>query len=228
MNDTTPTQIGIFAKYWTPGKVKTRLAADIGDERAAAVARLFVETLIRRLNGGADRHVIGFAPAEASAAFSTLAPSGWQVEPQCEGDLGARMRYYFETAFAAGAGRVILLGADSPNVPLAVIREAFERLADQRLVLGPTDDGGYYLIGARSEAPPVFDAMPWSDATLWQATTDRLAARGWRQDRDWSPLPPWYDVDTMDDMQRLRTELQETSDDQALAALRDSLEEVLA
>jgi len=222
-----------MAKHWTPGQVKTRLAATIGDERAAHVARLFIQTVTARLMGVASRQVLAYSPAGSHRDFSQLAGANWQVEPQCEGDLGARMKHYFTSAFAAGAQRVVLLGADSPNVPLAYINTAFERLATQQLVLGPTGDGGYYLIGARRTAdapsiPPVFDEMPWSSERLWQATTSRLAKQQWREGYEWSPLPLWYDIDTMDDLNRLLRDLSSDDCDPALADLNHQLQAVLA
>lgn len=221
------TQVGVFAKHWMPGQVKTRLAAAIGHESAATVARLFIETLLDRLSGIADRSVIGYSPAESERSFRSLAGTSWRLQPQCAGDLGARMHHYFSSAFADGAERILLLGADSPDVPLEVVSNALDLLADHRLVLGPTDDGGYYLIGASVEPPPVFEHMPWSRETLWEATTSHLSKLGWREGTDWVALPAWYDVDTADDLARLNERLA-SSEEEPLRTLARQLTELLA
>ncbi|MEM9186112.1 MAG: TIGR04282 family arsenosugar biosynthesis glycosyltransferase [Planctomycetota bacterium] len=216
------TQIGVFAKHWTPGRVKTRLAKGIGEAAAAGVARAFLETLVVRLHSLADEAVIGFAPAGAAEAFRVLAPD-WRLEAQCDGDLGCRMQAYFAEAFSRGHQRVLLLGADSPDVPRGLVRDALEALDKHRLVLGPTEDGGYYLVGARGEPPPIFASMPWSTADLWEATRSRLADAGWTEGVDWRPLPTWYDVDTVTDLERLRASVA-ASEDAALADLRATLD----
>ena len=222
----------MFAKHWTPGQVKTRLAATIGEAPAAQVARSFIETLTARLAGLADRQTLAYWPPDARQSFVDVVPANWLVQPQCEGDLGARMHHHFENSFAAGAQRVVLLGADSPNVPIAHVQRALEQLAEHRLVLGPTGDGGYYLVGvSRAEGedsiPPIFDDMPWSSERLWSATTDRLAGSGWNEQQQWAQLPGWYDVDTMDDLNRLLTDLAQTEGDPSLVELRQRLDTIL-
>lgn len=217
------TQLGIFAKACSPGRVKTRLAAGVGEENAATIAERFLHTLVDRLAGTTKQKVIGFAPANSGDWFRERFDDTWELQPQCEGDLGDRMRHYFATAFAKGAERVVLLGADSPNLPLEYVEQAFEQLKTQRLVLGPTGDGGYYLIGASGVVPPVFDAMPWSSNQLWQATETELKAIDWREGDQWSRLPSWYDVDTIEDLQRLQADLANT-EEQPLQALRQEIQ----
>lgn len=221
------TQLGIFAKHWTPGRVKTRLAQTVGDAAAAEIAKAFVETLLQRMVGIADRSVIGFAPPDARGAFAGLAGDDWRTVPQVDGDLGARMRAYFEKAFASGAQRVVLIGADSPDIPLEYVRSTFEMLDRFQLVLGPADDGGYYLIGARDEPPPIFDDMPWSTPRLQRATEARLRKLGWRFGHDWMRAPLWYDVDTTTDLERLRARMVEPLYDQPLKNLKSKLASIL-
>lgn len=222
-----PTQLGIFAKHWTPGRVKTRLAVTIGRERAAEVARCLLKTLLVRMSRTADRHVVGYTPSDAGEPFERLAGPEWCLSTQCEGDLGQRMEHYFRTAFAAGFDRVVLIGADSPTLPQSIVADAFERLTESSLVLAPTDDGGYCLIGASGDLPPIFDEMPWGEPTLWQATVARLEQHGWRRGDTWHELPPWYDVDAIDDLVRLRQELSDHPDDAALVQLRRDLDRIL-
>ncbi|MEO0532198.1 MAG: TIGR04282 family arsenosugar biosynthesis glycosyltransferase [Planctomycetota bacterium] len=220
--------IGVFAKHWTPGETKTRLAASIGAEKAADVSKGFVETLLSRLaTVSADDHLLAFAPAarhEAFAALPGVAEGPWRCEPQVEGSLGERMEAFFRGA----GGAAVLVGSDSPDLPLDAVRDALAWLANPRergLVLGPTSDGGYWLIGTRGELPPIFADMPWSDASLLAATKQRLSEAGWQEGADYQLIDPWYDVDEASDLARLRRGLNEG--DGALRALASRLDDLL-
>lgn len=190
-----------------PGKVKTRLAATLGEQQAADIYHVFVQTLIQRLGQIASERTLWFTPLESRAAFRELAGSEWQLQAQATGDLGDRMQAIFAQQLADPSRSIVLLGTDSPNVPLETIEQAFDHLQRVKLVLGPTDDGGYYLIGARNAPPPVLYDMPYSSPKLWQATLNRLAELGWREGPDYVVLPPWYDVDTEADLHRLVADL---------------------
>ena len=220
-------QLGIFAKHPQPGRVKTRLAATIGDEPACRLYRAFVETLLARFAGVADRRVLVFSPPERRAEFEPLAGQSWQLAEQSAGDLGQRMRRHFEDAFDDGASRVVLLGSDSPTLPVEYVERAFDLLKEVPVVLGPSDDGGYYLIGAAGRVPLIFDDIAWSSEGVWEQTIRRLRALG----RDFRELPSWYDVDDEDDLRRLRKELSEESSrrgasDYGYAVLRDAIARV--
>jgi rSAM/selenodomain-associated transferase 1 len=196
-------QLGVFAKYWQPGLVKTRLAATIGAEAASRLHREFLTTILARCGGLVERSVLAFTPPDRRDEFLRIAGDRWQVEPQSDGDLGQRMRAYFESAFSRGAQRVLLIGADSPDLPRAFIRQALSQLAQVPIVLGPADDGGYYLIGMRAPIPDVFSAIEWSSPAVWQQTIARLRTLGC----DFAQLPAWYDVDDASTLLRLQVEL---------------------
>lgn len=214
-------QLGIFAKYWEPGKVKTRLAATTGEARASRIYKAFVETLLARLSSCAQRRVLAISPADRLNEFRAIFGDGWMIELQASGDLGARMRHYFDAAFANGARSVILLGSDSPDVPLAYIESAFEMLDEFPVVLGPSDDGGYYLIAARDETPPIFDNIAWSTPSVLHETIEQLDRAGVR----YSLLPTWYDVDDGESLARIVENLQASDTlDTALSELRDQLQ----
>ncbi len=218
------TQLGIFAKYWQRGAVKTRLAATFGADQAAEVYRAFLTTEVERLAELADRQVLAVSPASTVSAFREVFPDGWQIEPQCEGDLGARMEHYFSSALAADADRVVLLGSDSPSVPVAYVEQAFASLESNDAVLGPTADGGYYLIGIRGRVPPIFTGVAWSTSQVWEQTVTRLQAAN----LTFAELPDWYDVDDAADLQRLRHDLvQQGADDAHLQALSARLVTIL-
>lgn len=227
--------IGVFAKHWTPGKTKTRLAASIGTEASAEVSRRFLIATLERLRDdrlGEARHVVVYTPACEGEAFASLhgvASGDWHHEPQSEGTLGERMRCFFEEALQQGSA-ALLVGTDSPDLPLQAVAEGMRWLSNgdghsSRLVLGPTDDGGYWLIGARGKLPPIFDEMPWSQPTLMQATVERLDESGWREGDDYCLLSPWYDVDEAADLDRLRSGLRQG--DPALKRLADELDALL-
>jgi glycosyltransferase A (GT-A) superfamily protein (DUF2064 family) len=92
-------QLGMFAKYWEPGSVKTRLAAAIGDEAASSLYRRFVLTLLSRFEGIGQRRVLAYTPPERRAEFESLVADGWLLAAQGDGDLGQRMQHYFAEAF---------------------------------------------------------------------------------------------------------------------------------
>lgn len=194
------TLLGMFAKWWRPGDVKTRLATKIGAQAAARFHELAVRTLLQRMQNAGDDRWLCVSPAESIPRFAALA-AGWEVRPQAEGNLGRRMEAFFREGFAAGAERVVLIGSDSPALPLEWIGRAFQELEHQPVVLGPAEDGGYYLIGARAgEPPPIFEDIPWSTAQVWRATTQRLEAAK----IGWSVLPKAADVDTWEDLVALK------------------------
>lgn len=221
--------LGVFAKHWTPGETKTRLAKAVGPERSAESSRLFLETTLRRLQRieVADR-VVCYTPPERAGEFAelpTVASGRWRVEPQSVGSLGDRMRAYFESARQKQPA-ALLVGSDSPDLPLAAIDRAVALLTDPegtcRLVLGPSEDGGYWLIGCRGGSPPVFGDLPWSGADLLEQTLACLADIGWREGAEFQLLDRWYDVDELADLTRLRARL--PSDDPDLVWLVDRLD----
>jgi rSAM/selenodomain-associated transferase 1 len=197
--------LGLFAKYWQPGQVKTRLAASIGDNVAAEIYQHFVTTLINRLQNLGDQRWLAVTPPEKAREFESLTAEHWQLEPQVEGDLGERMQAFFSKRLAEGADRVILLGTDSPNVPLDYIQQAWELLHDNDAVLGPTEDGGYWLVGVSTDVPELFVDIPWSSPQVWEATHKALQNAG----RSFASVPDWYDIDEHYDLQRLILDLQE-------------------
>src|SRR4051794_31640293 len=147
--------LGIFGKQPDAGKVKTRLAAGLGDDAAAAIheAMLFdtLETWNSRsiLDPG-GRRVLVYAPADAGPWFDPRVSEAFALQPQVEGDLGTRMREFFAGEFDDGAARVVLIGSDSPTLDPSIVITAFLCLEGRDVVIGPSTDGGYYLVGARN------------------------------------------------------------------------------
>ena len=208
---TTPVPVlVIFARAPERGRVKTRLAAAIGDDAALAAYRLLgarVAAAVRpsTMDGGGvpDWHtVVAHTPRDASAALAAwLEPAAGPLtyEPQADGDLGARMRAAIERAVAGGAPRVVVVGTDCPDVDAAVVSEALAALDTADVVLGPALDGGYYLVGVRAPADracaALFEGVPWSAPDTLAVSLTRAAAAGLAV----AQLAPRRDVDTEDD-----------------------------
>jgi len=218
--------LGLFAKYWEPGRVKTRLAKSLGNVKAARVYEAFVAATVARLSAIHCTRVLSYWPDDSKtrSAFEAAESNGWSLVPQTEGDLGERMAGYFQQQFAAGVDRVVLLGTDSPNVPLVEVQEAFEHLKTSDVVLGPTEDGGYYLVGAAHRVPPIFADIPWSTPEVLPKTIACLDKEGF----SYTTLDPWYDVDEIYDLHRLVEDLRdECETEPALEILLRQIVEVI-
>jgi rSAM/selenodomain-associated transferase 1 len=149
--------------------------------------------------------VAAFSPAGAGRAISGLAPAGMRCVAQRGGDLGARMANLAADLLAAGHSGVLIVGSDLPTVPVSHLAEAARCLAEDAadLVLGPAEDGGYYLVGLRRPAPALFSDVAWGTAAVFEVTLARARALDLRVHL----LPPWHDVDTTEDLARLRRDL---------------------
>ena len=189
--------LGIFAKLPAPGAVKTRLGGP--PQRGAEVARAFLLDVLERTGSIDAERIVVFAPADAREEMARLVGPGIALVPQSSGDLGERLGRFIGDRLDAGAGRVVVIGTDSPTLPAALIARAFEELAHADLVLGPATDGGYYLVGCRRRLP-IFDGIAWSRDTVLAETVARLTDPRWSL----ALLPPWYDVDTPEGWAMLR------------------------
>lgn len=214
-------ELGMFAKYWQPGKVKTRLAESIGRKKSSLVYKSFIECLLARFAGFTDRCSIAVWPPENATDFSQLdAADGWQIEVQADGGLGIRMAGFFDRALQR-SNKVVLIGSDSPNIPKSVINDAFTQLSSVPVVLGPSVDGGYYLVGLADKID-VFSGVQWSTPLVLQQTREILS----ELNVDYSLLTEWYDIDHESDLRRLRQELAFEKDTQ-LADLGRKLDTLL-
>jgi rSAM/selenodomain-associated transferase 1 len=198
----------VFAKAPVPGAVKTRLTPPLTPGEAAALADAF-------LRDGLERYAAPGALGEAVAVRLYLAgegglPPGAVQAPvgrhRQRGDgLGARLERAFVETFAAGFGRVVVVGTDHPTLPTAFLAEAFRALQTPRtVVLGPSDDGGYYALGLNDLVPGLF-AMDYGHGTVFEDTLRRVLDA----DAHAVVLPPWYDVDDAGDLRRLAAEVRD-------------------
>jgi rSAM/selenodomain-associated transferase 1 len=195
--------LGLFAKRPEPGQVKTRLAAAASPSWAAGVAAAFLQDALDRLSPVTAHRILVFDPPDAVGFFAELVRDRFSLVPQEPGDLGQRMSGFLAGQFRQGATAVVLVGTDSPTLPMEYVERAFAELQRVPVVLGPATDGGYYLIGCVPPLPPLFEGVRWSTPHVLGDTAARLAAAGLRV----ALLPPWYDVDTLDDWRLLQGHL---------------------
>jgi rSAM/selenodomain-associated transferase 1 len=196
-------ELGVFVRHWTPGEVKTRLAAAVGANAAAEVYRVSVEVTLQRFGAVGDRRVVAYTPPESREEIGGVTGRNWELRAQASGDLGARMQGFFEDAFGGGAERVVLIGSDSPTLPGEHVEQAFDELRRAPVVLGPAEDGGYYLIGLARPMPELFHDIAWSTPAVYEQTLARAAAMA----VGYVALPWWHDFDTLEDLRRMRDEL---------------------
>jgi len=198
------TCISLFAKNPVPGEVKTRLTLRFSPEKAAKLYEAFLLDLVNSLfSARCDEKVICFSPPDAEAAFSSLLKGPFLYRSQKGDDLGKKMDENFSWTFTRGFNRSIIVGSDSPTLPPAYIEEAFDALQNYSAVIGPSFDGGYYLIGLSQPCPELFQDIDWSTNHVLDQTLARMESRGIK----FHLLPPWYDVDTPDQFNFLRAHL---------------------
>jgi rSAM/selenodomain-associated transferase 1 len=197
--------IGVMARAPIAGRCKTRLAAHLGAEGAASLYRAMLLDTIDALAVVDARRVIMAAPEDDGVAMlgalvETISPQ-WSVLAQSGRDLGERLADAM-AKIAMGEGAV-LVDSDSPTMPVASLARGVRSLGGDHALLGPCVDGGYWAIGAPRADPAIFTGISWSTPDVCAQTRERLRAAGWR----WSELETVYDVDDVDDVARLRTEL---------------------
>jgi uncharacterized protein len=189
----------VFVKEPRPGAVKTRLATVLGNEQAAQLYRALAEEAVRRTRprGREYEQLLFFTPAEAGPALARWFP-GETLLPQKGAELGERMANAFEATFASGARRVAIVGTDAPGLSRQLVNEALLALGDHDVVVGPAQDGGYYLLALDRPRRGLFEAIPWSTSAVLAATAERASLLGLRL----SVLEPLTDIDTLEDLRR--------------------------
>ncbi len=183
----------IFIKNPIPGKVKTRLGKDIGHEKAVTYYKKLLEiTRVTAEATPADKWLwYGDFINEADPWDSSI----FTKKLQHTGNLGQRMQMAFEEAFTNGYKKVAIIGSDCPEMTSDILEEAFERLDDCDVVIGPANDGGYYLLAMKSPLP-IFDEVDWSTEQVLEQTTDHLKKLG----SSYTLLQELTDLDTIDDL----------------------------
>jgi len=202
--------LAVMAKAPRVGAVKTRLCPPLRPPEAADLARCFLLDAVDRVRAVAGAQpFMAYAPVEAHAQFEEAAP-GFALIPQRGGDLGERQLHLIEEVLGRGLQAALVIGTDSPTLPHECLDEAVSLVVAPHVdvVLGPTEDGGYYLIGLRAPCPALFTDMLWSTPAVLGRTLERAQRLGLRV----ACLPTWFDVDTGADLERLRVELEAAPD----------------
>jgi rSAM/selenodomain-associated transferase 1 len=187
------------------GKVKTRLCPPLSHEQALELHRALVEDTLERLEKVSRQNLeywIYISEPLTDPAALTI-PAAWTQRIQQGKDLGERLTGAFRNAFEDGIERVVVVGSDSPTVPLDCVHEAFSELGRYDAVIGPSLDGGYYLLGCSRFIPEIFQGVSWGKVTVLRETADALQ----RAQKSFNYLIDWYDIDTDEDLMRLREEI---------------------
>lgn len=193
----------VFTKAPIPGQVKTRLCPPLTPDEAASLHGSFVLDALERSHAAATAARVALdrfmacAPSRDHVFFKVLEERhGVRLLDQIGDDLGARMAQAFTAVFALGYRKVLLVGTDLPSLPGSFYIQALHLLADHDLVLGPSPDGGYYVIGLRQPVANLFLGIPWSTDQVFTLTRSKAEALGLKT----AFLPAWRDVDTIDDL----------------------------
>ena len=199
----------VFAKNPVPNQVKTRLAPTLSPEQAATLYTAFLTDWCEVLTKlpSVDL-IIAYTPAEAQSDLQALIGDNATYIPQIGADLGERLTSATQWVTEQGYTKILLVGSDSPTLPMSYILKASTRLDSRDVVIGPSTDGGYYLIGFSATniamtVPFIFEEIAWSTAEVFQQTVARIQSRK----VSFGLLPPWYDIDTAEDLAFLHAHL---------------------
>jgi uncharacterized protein len=200
---TSPThgRLLVFAKAPVPGEVKTRLMPDLNAEACARLQRRLIERTLQTSLKAALRPVELWCAPDCAHSFFTQCVAKFNVELRAQqgGDLGMRMHHALSTALT-DANFALIIGCDCPTLGSEYLTQASQALVDGvPVVLGPAEDGGYVLIGARGTARELFEGIEWGTSRVLAQTRDRLQSLKWR----WRELKPLWDIDRPTDLCRL-------------------------
>lgn len=198
-----------MAKAPRPGKVKTRLSPPLAPDQASALNICFIRDTTENIQQVTEvsnsAGLVAYTPLGDESTFDGLLPSGFRLLPQRGDGFGERLLCASEDLFSCGFSAVCLIDSDSPTMPQDALMQAVERLSrvGDRMVLGGSDDGGYYLIGIKRPHHRLFEQIDWSTERVFAQTLERAREIGLPAEL----LPTWYDVDDAATLERLRQEL---------------------
>ena len=204
------TLIVVMAKQPLVGKTKTRLVPALSLQEAADLYQaLLLDTIeLASCQPRADL-AVAITPPESRRYFESITPSKTLLLPVEGQDIGACLVHTMEMSLNRGYRKVLALNSDGPSVPREYLGQAANYLEQADVVLGPGEDGGYYLVGLTQPHPGIFSDIAWSTFSVLSQTLERAAGLGLRT----ALTPPWYDVDTPAEVLRLINELQAISPD---------------
>ena len=211
-----PDTLLVVAKQPAPGQTKTRLCPPLTHAQAAELYDCFLRDTLAIMREVPDVCcVIGYLPEDAQGYFRQLAPD-MELSPQRGASLGERLDHILTETLLGGSQRAVVMDSDSPTLPAAYLSQAFEDLADADVILGPTQDGGYYLIGMKQPQPHLLRLVQMSTPHVLADTLALAESSGLTV----SLLPTWYDVDTIGDLHKLNGEIAGLSANGSAAATR--------
>lgn len=191
---------GLLARYPEAGKVKTRLALDIGGDSAARVYKIIAERVFSNTfpDGDSDfGRMIFYSPPQDKGRFESWVPF-MELLPQRGKDIGEIMGNALQDLFDRGASKAIITGVDIPDLNRTIINDAFLQLEHSDVVIGPAEDGGYYLIGMKAEHPNIFQGISWSTGNVFVETVRAVERMG----LSYSAVRTLSDVDRIEDVIR--------------------------
>ncbi|MCZ7357569.1 MAG: TIGR04282 family arsenosugar biosynthesis glycosyltransferase [Candidatus Methanoperedens sp.] len=196
--------IVIMAKAPLPNEVKTRLTPPLKPEAAARLYHNFLLDKIEQVKTIKEAQpFLAYTPVAEEKFFRSIIPPAFTLISQVGADLGERLANISNILFDRGFEKVVMLDSDTPNLPPDYIREALRRLDEVDIVIGPCEDGGYFLAGMKRSIPELFKGIPWSTSEVTSHTVKKARAMGLLI----SQIEKWYDVDTMDDLSRLKRDM---------------------
>ena len=207
--------MAIMAKAPRVGDAKTRLVPPLSPGQAAALSACFIRDAAENIATAAQQipidGYIAFAPPDAEAEFRPLLARDTRLLPSRRQGLCASLHDASADLLGAGYGAVCLVNSDSPTLPTSILTDAARALTlpGDRLILGPAEDGGYYLIGLKRTHRRLFEDIAWSTPRVLAQTKERAREIGLATTK----LPVWYDVDNIDSLQRLNAQLQQATAD---------------
>ncbi|HVG21900.1 MAG TPA: TIGR04282 family arsenosugar biosynthesis glycosyltransferase [Blastocatellia bacterium] len=198
--------LAVTAKAPRPGFVKTRLHGVLSVDDATELYRCFLKDTLALAESIPEIEVIiSYTPEGSEGFFDGIISSGHRLLAQRGEGLGDKLICAFEDLFGEGFDSAALMNADSPTLPRGHIAQAFESLRrpGDRVVVGPAEDGGYYLIGVKRPHRRLFEQITWSSGRVLAETIERAGEIG----LEVTLLPPWYDVDGVAEFERLKHEM---------------------
>ncbi len=207
--------ICILAKQPVPGSIKIKLQDNLGKKQAAFLARAFLmDTIATSLSVPRSRTIIAHWPSDSVKAFEDIIylyaseeprkkisgkADSISLIPQTGDDTGQRFSYLSEKIFGMGAERVLFVSSDCPQLEPAIYRAAFELLKKKQAVIGPTFDGGFYMMGLRQHCPDLFMEIEWGSSSVYKSTVDRIDDHNLA----WQELEISYDIDSPEELEQL-------------------------
>ena len=194
----------IMAKKPQPGRSKTRLCPPYTPEQAASLAEALLKDTIELVNAVPGiQPAVAITPPDEMVYFQNLCPDHFWLLPVDGDNIGECLNSTINTIFDRGHPKAIAINADGPDLPEGYLLQSVNDLDEYEMVIGPTTDGGYYMIGLKHPAPQIFSGITWSTNLVFNQTLEKANDSG----LIYTILPRWHDVDTRHDVERLEIHL---------------------